>query len=66
MAWTVNGSTFASYVRDGEIVASFDALDLEGAHGRDWIDALPVSARPTGTPTGWPPRSPWPGTCPAS
>ncbi|WP_061298379.1 hypothetical protein [Herbidospora cretacea] len=44
VAWTVNRSTFVSYVRDGEVVASFDAQDLEGAHGRDWIDALPVSA----------------------
>lgn len=43
VAWTVNMATFVSYVRDGEVVASFDALDLDGAHGREWLDGLPVS-----------------------
>ncbi|GAA0843115.1 DUF6461 domain-containing protein [Streptosporangium amethystogenes subsp. fukuiense] len=42
MAWTVNMATFVSYVRDGEVVASFDALDLDGASGREWLDGLPV------------------------
>ncbi|MEU4537029.1 DUF6461 domain-containing protein [Streptosporangium sp. NPDC023825] len=42
VAWTVNMATFVSYVRDGEVVASFDALDLDGASGREWLDGLPV------------------------
>ncbi|MFF5114749.1 hypothetical protein [Streptosporangium sp. NPDC000509] len=43
VAWTVNMATFVSYVRDGEVVASFDALDLDGASGQEWLDGLPVS-----------------------
>ncbi|GAA0821435.1 DUF6461 domain-containing protein [Streptosporangium amethystogenes subsp. fukuiense] len=43
VAWTINMATFVSYVRDGEVVASFDALDLDGARGREWLDGLPVS-----------------------
>ncbi|WP_329083041.1 DUF6461 domain-containing protein [Streptosporangium sp. NBC_01469] len=43
VAWTVNMATFVCYVRHGAVVASFDALDLDGARGREWLDGLSVS-----------------------
>ncbi|WP_214108287.1 DUF6461 domain-containing protein [Acrocarpospora catenulata] len=43
VAWNVNMVNSICYVRDGEVVSVFDAFDLEGATGREWLDGLPVS-----------------------